>query len=58
VKRKSWFSTTSGVGVALQLDHHAHADAVGFVRDAGDASSFFSRTRSAIRSIIDALFTW
>jgi hypothetical protein len=47
-----------GRRVALQLDHHAHADPVASSATPEIPSSFFSRTRSAIRSIIDALFTW
>jgi hypothetical protein len=47
-----------GRRVALQLDHHAHADPVAFVLHMEMPSSFFSRTSSAIFSIIEALFTW
>ena len=37
VCRQSWLSTTSARRIALQLDHHAHAVAVGFVADVGNA---------------------
>jgi hypothetical protein len=43
-----------GRRVALELDHHAHADAVGFVRGRRrPPRSLFSRANSAIRSIIE-----
>ena len=47
-----------GRRVALQLDHHAHADAVGFVLHMRRCPrSCLSRASSAIFSIIVALFT-
>ena len=45
--------------VALQLDHDAKAVAVGFVAQIAEIPSiFFSRTSSAMRSTIVALFSW
>ena len=46
-------------GAALQFDHDAHAVAVAFVADVADAvDASCSLTRSAMRSISRALFTW
>jgi hypothetical protein len=46
-----------GRGVALQFDHHAHADPVGFVGDVGDAFDLFVAHHFGDLSIIRALFT-
>jgi hypothetical protein len=46
-----------GRGVALELDHHAHAVAVRFVLDVGDPLDPLVPRGLAMRSIIEALFT-
>ena len=47
-----------GIGLALELDHHARAVAVALVAQLGDALDRRSRTSSPIRSTIRALLTW